>query len=361
MRWNTQTAQGDTEERTGGAPLIPLAGLLRAVRTPEFQGITFHEVAARSALNKVPPASSMPFRWTINPYRGCSHACVYCFARGTHTYLDLDAGLDFDRQLVVKVNVVDVLKAELARPSWSREHVALGTNTDPYQRAEGRYALMPGIIRALAESGTPFSILTKGTLLARDLPLLKAAAAHVPVGTAISLAMLDPELQSMIEPGTPAPAARLSLISKLRDAGLACGVMAMPILPWLTDGEDQLDALFGSLAAAGATGVTAGALHLRPGTKEWFLQWLAREHPRLVGRYRRLYGNGAYAPKDYRAWLARRVNAAKTRHGFGGSESFGHRMAGSGGPEGTGPDGTGPGGSEPAIELRPAGVQGELF
>ena len=327
MRWNTQTAEAE-QSGAEGPPLIPLAGLLRAVRTPEFQGITFHEVAARSALNKVPPASSMPFRWTINPYRGCSHACVYCFARGTHKYLDLDAGLDFDRQLVVKVNVVEVLRAELARPSWRREHVALGTNTDPYQRAEGRYALMPGIIRALADSGTPFSVLTKGTLLARDLPLLKSAAAHVPVGAAISLAMLDPELQSVVEPGTPSPAARLALISKLRDAGMPCGVMAMPILPWLTDGEEQLDALFGALAAAGASGVTAGALHLRPGTKEWFMQWLAREHPQLVGRYRRLYGQGAYAPKDYRAWLGRRVGAAKARHGFGRPDTVGHRMPG---------------------------------
>lgn len=326
MRWNTQTAQADNDERQSEAPLIPLSGLLRAVRTPEFHGITFHEVAARSALNKVPPASSMPFRWTINPYRGCSHACVYCFARGTHQYLDLDSGLDFDRQLVVKVNVVEVLKAELARPSWKREHVALGTNTDPYQRAEGRYALMPGIIRALTDSGTPFSILTKGTLLARDLPLLKAAAAQVSVGAAVSLAVLDPELQGALEPGTPTPSARLTLISKLREAGLDCGVMAMPILPWLTDSEDHLDALFGSLAKAGATGVTAGALHLRPGTKEWFMQWLAREHPRLVGPYRRLYGQGAYAPKEYRTWLAQRVKAAKARHRFIRQESFAHRM-----------------------------------
>jgi DNA repair photolyase len=353
MRWNTQTAHGESNDtQAGEAPLIPLAGLLRAVRTPEFHGITFHEVAARSALNKVPPASSMPFRWTINPYRGCSHACVYCFARGTHQYLDLDAGLDFDRQLVVKVNVVEVLRAELARASWKREHVALGTNTDPYQRAEGRYALMPGIIRALADSGTPFSVLTKGTLLARDLPLLKAAAANVPVRAAISLAVLDPQLQACLEPGTPTPSARLTLISKLRDAGLACGVMAMPILPWLTDGEDHLDALFGALSAAGATGVTAGALHLRPGTKEWFMQWLSREHPELVGRYARLYGKGAYAPKEYRTWLAGRVNAAKARYHFAGRPSFAHRV--------------GAGGADAELHEAPAtprahAVQEELF
>lgn len=336
MRWNTQTVTeplpGADANLPAQPPLLSLAGALRTVRTPEFQGITFHEVAAKSALNKVPPASSMPFRWTVNPYRGCSHACVYCFARNTHTYLDLNAGLDFDRQLVVKVNVGEVLRAEVSRPSWGREHVALGTNTDPYQRAEGRYALMPRIIRALADSGTPFSILTKGTLLARDIPLLKEAGAHVPIGAAISLAVLDPELQHALEPGTPSPSARLTLVSRLRDAGLGCGVMAMPILPWLTDSEEHLDSLMGALARAGATGVTAGALHLRPGTREWFMGWLARTQPRLVGPYRRLYAKGAYAPAEYRAWLGRRVAAAKARHGFrkgsDGADSFGHRDAG---------------------------------
>ncbi|MDQ4492176.1 Rv2578c family radical SAM protein [Sinomonas sp. ASV486] len=335
MRWNTQTVAeplpGSDSGLPAQPPLLSLAGALRTVRTPEFQGITFHEVAAKSALNKVPPASSMPFRWTVNPYRGCSHACVYCFARNTHTYLDLDAGLDFDRQLVVKVNVAEVLRAEVSKPSWDREHVALGTNTDPYQRAEGRYALMPGIIRALAGSGTPFSILTKGTLLARDIPLLKAAGANVPIGAGISLAVLDPELQAAIEPGTPSPAARLTLISRLREAGLPCGVMVMPILPWLTDSEEHLDALMGKLAAAGATGVTTGALHLRPGTRDWFMGWLARTNPHLVGRYRSLYAKGAYAPAEYRSWLGKRVAAAKARHGFGRGferdEAFGHRDA----------------------------------
>jgi DNA repair photolyase len=347
MRWNTQTVAEPLPETDSGRPaqppLLSLAGALRTVRTPEFQGITFHEVAAKSALNKVPPASSMPFRWTVNPYRGCSHACVYCFARNTHTYLDLDAGLDFDRQLVVKVNVGEVLRAEVSKASWRREHVALGTNTDPYQRAEGRYALMPGIIRALADSGTPFSILTKGTLLARDLPLLKAAGTQVPIGAGISLAVLDPALQATLEPGTPSPAARLRLVSRLRDAGLPCGVMAMPILPWLTDSEEALDALMAELAAAGATGVTAGALHLRPGTREWFMSWLAHEHPRLVGPYQRLYAKSAYAPKEYRAWLGRRVARAKARHGFGRGferdEAFGHRdmHVQTAGPDASGP------------------------
>lgn len=312
MRWRDQKLTPDNA--VPQAPLLPLAGLVRSVRTPEFDGITFHEVAARSVLNKVPPTSSMPFSWTINTFRGCSHACVYCFARKTHSYLDLDTGLDFDAQLVVKTNAVEVLERELARPSWQREHVALGTNTDPYQRAEGRYRLMPGIISALADSGTPFSILTKGTLLARDLPLLSAAAESVPIGMGISLALIDPVLAEAIEPGTPAPRARLALISRLRDAGLPCGVMAMPILPWLTDGDESLDQLFGQLAAAGATGVTAGPLHLRPGSREWFMQWLAVHHPALVPKYQRLYRGGSYGGQEYRDWLAGRIRVFLKKH-----------------------------------------------
>ncbi|ALE05373.1 DNA repair photolyase [Arthrobacter sp. ERGS1:01] len=330
MRWTTQQLDQPLFPEQGAAgpaatvPLLPLAGLVKSVQTPDFAGITFHEVLSKSALNKVPATSTMPFEWTVNPYRGCSHACVYCFARKSHTYLDFDSGVDFDSQVVVKINVANVLRKELFKPSWHRPHVALGTNTDPYQRAEGRYKLMPGIISALADSGTPFSILTKGTLLARDIPLLREAGRQVSVGMGISLALLDEDLAAAIEPGTPAPRARLALIGKLRDAGLPCGVMAMPILPWLTDSEEALDALFGALAGAGATGVSAGALYLRPGTREWFMQWLAREYPALVERYQGLYGQGAYASKEYRQWLAARVNAAKRRHGFAGTDGFIH-------------------------------------
>ncbi len=168
--------------------------------------------------------------------------CRYCFARPTHEYLDFDCGTDFDTQVVVKTNVADVLRRELHRPSWRRETVALGTNTDPYQRAEGRYALMPGIIGALAESGTPLSILTKGTLLRRDLPLIAEAARQVPVSVAVSLAVGDPELHRDVEPGTPTPQARLGLIAAIRDAGLDCHVMVAPVLPHLTDSVEHLDA-----------------------------------------------------------------------------------------------------------------------
>lgn len=337
MRWDSQQPgasnpsddDADSADPTAALPiqaaLLPIKGFLRSVKSPEFAGVTFHEVLSKSLLNKVPATSSMPFQWTINPYRGCSHACVYCFARKTHTYLDFDPGLDFDSQVVVKVNAVEVLKAELAKPSWQHPPVALGTNTDPYQRAEGRYQLMPGIIRALADSGTPFSILTKGTLLSRDIPVLKEAVKRVPIGMGISLALLDEELGKILEPGTPSPKARLNLVSRLRDAGLPCGVMAMPILPWLSDSDEALDSLFAALSGAGASGVTAGALYLRPGTREWFMGWLAREHPKLVGKYRRLYGAGSYAPKEYRQWLAAKVNAAKARHGFARTQAYMHR------------------------------------
>ncbi|MCQ6270033.1 Rv2578c family radical SAM protein [Pseudarthrobacter sp. R1] len=328
MRWDAQALlPPPAETLAAGAPtaLLPLAGLVRSVTTPDFAGITFHEVTAKSVLNKIPAGSRMPFEWTINPYRGCSHACVYCFARKTHTYLDFDAGLDFDSQVVVKVNAAEVLRKELAKPSWTRQQVALGTNTDPYQRAEGRYQLMPGIISALADSGTPLSILTKGTLLARDIPLLKSAATQVPVGVGISLAMTDEALSEAVEPGTPGPRARLKLVSRLRDAGLPCGVMAMPILPWLSDSDEALDSLFASLASAGATGVTAGALYLKPGTREWFMKWIAANHPGLAGHYRRLYGTGSYASKEYRAWLAGKGRYFKARHGFSHSSGFSHR------------------------------------
>ncbi|HEX5811549.1 MAG TPA: intein-containing Rv2578c family radical SAM protein [Pseudonocardia sp.] len=237
-----------------------------------------------------------------------------CFARNTHTYLDLDAGADFDRQIVVKVNVARVLERELRAPRWQREPVAMGTNTDPYQRAEGRYRLMPGIVDALAGSGTPFSVLTKGTVLTRDLPRLRAASADVPVGLGVSIALLDRELQARLEPGAPSPEARLQLVRRITDAGLPCGVMVAPVLPLLTDSAEALDALLARIAAAGATGATVLALHLRPGAREWFQAWLAREYPALVEPYARLYRRGSYVDAAYRRALAERVAPLLRRH-----------------------------------------------
>ena len=312
MRWDNQGVRVDD----GALPGLQRIGFVRSVRTPQFEGITFHEVLCKSALNKVPNAAMLPFRYTVNGYRGCSHACRYCFARPTHEYLDLDCGTDFDTQVVVKTNVADVLRRELHRRSWQRETVALGTNTDPYQRAEGRYALMPGIIGALADSGTPFSILTKGTLLRRDLPLIVDAAKRVDVSVAVSLAVGDPDLHKDVEPGTPTPSARLGLIAAIRDAGLDCHVMVAPVLPMLTDSVEHLDNLLGQIAAAGANGVTVFGLHLRGSTRGWFMSWLARSHPELVGEYRQLYRRGAYLPPDYRDMLRDRVTPLVAKHGL---------------------------------------------
>jgi DNA repair photolyase len=342
MRWDAQGVSVDD----GALPGLQRIGFIRSVRTPQFEGITFHEVLCKSALNKVPNArpnvagrptprqnvagrpaprpnvagrptpSMLPFNFTVNGYRGCSHACRYCFARPTHEYLDLDCGTDFDTQVVVKTNVADVLRRELARPSWRRETVALGTNTDPYQRAEGRYALMPGIIAALADSGTPFSILTKGTLLRRDLPLITEAARDVEVSVAVSLAVGDPELHREVEPGTPTPQARLALISAIREAGLDCHVMVAPILPYLTDSAEHLDSLLAQIAAAGATSVTAFGLHLRGSTRGWFMNWLARTRPELLAEYRELYRRGAYLPADYRKTLHDRATPLINKHGL---------------------------------------------
>jgi DNA repair photolyase len=314
MRWEAQRLDLDEPTTLPGMPSI--RGLLRSVQVPEFPGLTFHEVRSRSALNKVPGDSAMPFPYTINPYRGCSHSCVYCFARKTHEWLEFDSGRDFDTQVVVKTNLAEVLRRELARPTWTREHVALGTNTDPYQRAEGRYKLMPGVIRALAESGTPFSILTKGTLLRRDVPLLAEAAGQVPLGLGVSMAIWDDDLHEALEPGVPTPRARLDLVRALADTGLPCGVFLAPVLPGLTDDEDSLDAALGGIAAAGATGVTVIPLHLRPGAREWFMAWLRSAHPELVPRYERMYARRAYVSAEYRTWLAQRVAPLLARHGL---------------------------------------------
>ncbi len=297
-----------------------LHGFVRSVTTPEFAGLTFHEVHAKSALNAVPGPSAMPFDWTVNPYRGCTHACVYCFARPTHEYLEFDGGRDFDTQIVVKINIVDVLRRELRAARWQRETVALGTNTDPYQRPEGRYSLMPGIITALAESGTPLSILTKGTLLRRDLPLLGEVRGTVPVDVSMSIAIGDESLRRRLEPGAPSFDARLATIRAAANAGLRPCVFLMPILPHLTDSVEILDDTLGRIADAGASRVVFGALHLKPGVKEWFWEWLERERPDLSPAYRGLYpGRSAIAPKGYRKWLSARVRPLLRRHRLVGS------------------------------------------
>jgi len=240
-----------------------------------------------------------------------------CFARNTHTYLDLDAGHDFDSKVIVKVNAPELLRKKLASPGWPGEHIAMGTNVDCYQRAEGKYELMRGIIAALRDAANPFSILTKGTLILRDLDLLLEAAEVTDVGLNVSAAFVDKSLWRAIEPGTPAPERRLEACATLNDNGLRCGVLMGPIVPYLSDSPAQLEAAVRQIAAAGATHVSPIVLHLRPGTREWFLGWLRTAHPELAGRYAALYRRGAYAPKDYQEEIAGRVRELAGRYGVG--------------------------------------------
>src|SRR5918911_2306083 len=228
MRWDELKISNE-EERT--LPGYRDAAVVRRFDAPEALNIRFYEVRAKSALNRVPEASQVPFRWTINPYRGCSHSCVYCFARPTHKYLDMNAREDFEREIVVKVNVPELLRRELARPSWKREHVALGTNTDPYQWVEGRYKLMPGIWEAFRDFANPCSILTKSPLLLRDLKLLQEVAERAPITANLSVPTLDEKVWRETEPHTPHPRKRLEAVAQLKGAGIPSGASLAPPPP----------------------------------------------------------------------------------------------------------------------------------
>ena len=240
-----------------------------------------------------------------------------CFARNSHTYLDLDAGQDFNSKVVVKVNAPELLRAKLASPRWRGEHIAMGTNVDCYQRAEGRYELMRPIIAALRDAANPFSILTKGTLILRDLDLLREAAEVTDVGLNVSAAFIDKSLWRAIEPGAPAPERRLEACAALNGSGLRCGVLMGPVVPYLSDSPAQLAAAVRQIAETGAAHVTPIVLHLRPGAREWFCSWLRTAHPELLPRYAELYERGAYAPRAYQARIAGQVRELAERYGVG--------------------------------------------
>ncbi|MGW4523056.1 radical SAM protein [Amycolatopsis sp. NPDC004378] len=313
MRWSGQRADRVDEGALPG--LARLTGFVRSVRTPEFRGVTFHEVLAKSALNHVPAdARMLPGEYTINPYRGCTHACQYCFARPTHTRLGLNIAGDFDNEVIVKTNIVEVLRNELARKRKLPPQVAFGTNTDVYQRAEGRYELMPGIIDALSGHRVPFSILTKGPLIRRDLPALVHASARCTVHLGVSLSMLDEELQQSVEFGTATTSARLATVRAIREAGLPCTVFLSPILPYLSDSVAQLEELVAAVAAAGATDVLFHPLYLSSGVKDVFFAWLRSAHPALVPDYTRLYSSGSETA--YRHEIAARIRPVIARYGF---------------------------------------------
>ena len=311
VRWDHLSASLEDPQR----PLPKLGGeaVVRTFDAPEAMGIRFHEVNAKSALNKVHPAARMPFTWTINPYRGCSQACLFCFARRTHVYLGLNAAEDFEREIVVKVNVPEKLRAELARPSWKREQVALGTNTDPYQWVESRYKLMPGIWQALLDYDTPGSLVSKSPLCLRDIELLKELAAGPGFQAFLSVPTLDERAWRETEPHTPSPRARIEAVRKLNDAGVPAGVLIAPLMPGINDTPDEVAEIVRLADDAGATSVGAVALHLRREVKDVFFDWLKERRPELLDRYKELYAKGAYAPSEERKRLQALTDVPRRR------------------------------------------------
>jgi DNA repair photolyase len=312
VRWNNLLAEAE-EART--LPGYRDPAVVRRFDAPEALDTRFYEVRCKSAINKVPEKSRMPFRHTINPYRGCTHACNFCFARPTHKFLDFDAGRDFEREIVVKVNLPEVLRAELARPSWGREHVALGTNTDPYQWVEGRYRLMPEIWRALLESGTPCSLLTKSPLMLRDVDVLRELAETVGFTANVSVPTLDEKAWRATEPHTPHPRKRLEAIAELGRAGIPTGVLIAPLMPGINDSPEQVARILELATEAGAGSISGITLHLRGEVRDVFMEWLRAERPDLVEHYERLYARGAYAPRAERERHGKLVREARARTG----------------------------------------------
>jgi DNA repair photolyase len=318
LRWKLVDDQAGAESTLFPDDLF----MERHVGTGEYRGMEFLHVNAKRVINEVPKSSRMAFRYTINPYRGCSHRCNYCFARPTHEYLGLGIGADFDSKIVVKVNAVERARAEVRSPKWAGDHIAMGTNTDPYQKAEGKYHLTRGIVEALGQAANPFSILTKSTLVLRDLDVLTAAAARTSVRLNFSIGTLDRDVWRLTEPGTPPPDKRVDAVRRLNEAGIPCGVLIAPVLPGLSDGPEQLSAVVDACVAAGAVSISAISLHLRPGVREHYLGWLQDARPDLVRLYeQRFTGRGgprAYQPKAVQEELStqvrRLVRAAEGRY-----------------------------------------------
>ena len=310
------------ENEAGGALFADERRAERHVGRGADAGMEFLHVNARSIINTVPAESRMPFRHTINPYRGCSHACVYCFARPTHDYLGLGIGTDFERKIVVKVNAVERLRAELRARSWNGDHIAMGTNTDPYQHAEGKYHLTRGIVETLSGARNPFSILTKSTLILRDAAALAAACKRTDVGVSFSIGTLDRSVWKLTEPGTPPPDRRVEALRRLTAMGIPCGVLVAPVLPGLSDSEAQLTEVVAACADAGALSISGVALHLRGPLRTHYLDWLQGARPDLVRLHRERFRRGAYQEDDERQRIEGIVKVAARRWGVTGRNRY---------------------------------------
>ncbi len=315
VRWDGQDVGREREARLPG---LAEPSTTRTFDAPEAMGMRFHEVEARSALNRV-PGRSLPFNWTVNPYRGCSHACTYCFARPTHRYLDLNAREDFEREIVVKVNVPERLRAELRRPSWKGEAVALGTNTDPYQWVEGRYGLTRAIWEVLLEARNPATVLTKSPLLLRDIDLFKKLVDAAGFAASLSIPTIDERAWRASEPRTPHPRKRIEAVAELNRAGVPAHVLIAPLMPGINDSPKQVEEILALCGEAGATTVGGLGLHLKGEVREIFLDWLRGYRPDLLDRYERLYAGGAFLPRQERDRLAGLIKRGRRRAGVGAS------------------------------------------
>jgi DNA repair photolyase len=293
------------------ADLVKAGGveaLTEAVRRAD--AARYQEVECRSALNAV---KGMPFKWTLNPYRGCTHGCHYCYARRYHAQFELGADDEFASVILVKTNLVEVLRKELRRPSWAHELVALGTATDCYQPIEGSYQLTRGSLEALCEVGNPASVVTKGPMIVRDKDVLVDLSARADCHVCISVPCVDEDVWRALEPGTAHPLQRLRAVRELVDAGIHAGVLMAPIVPGISSRPALLERTVEAAIDHGAQFIWSNVMHLEDGTRDHFMRWLEAERPELVDGYRRLYAT-KYAPREYRAEVKKVMDGLRTKH-----------------------------------------------
>jgi DNA repair photolyase len=293
------------------ADLVKAGGadaLTEAIRRAD--AARYQEVQCRSALNAV---KGMPFKWTLNPYRGCTHGCHYCYARRYHAQFELGADDEFASVILVKTNLLDVLRRELRKPSWAREHVAIGTATDCYQPIEGSYKLTRGALEILCEFGNPGSVVTKGPMIVRDKDVLIDLSKRTDFTVCISVPCVDEDVWRALEPGTAHPMQRLRAVGELVDAGVHAGVLMAPIVPGISSRPALLEQTVRAAVDHGARFVGSNVLHLEGGTRDHFMRWLAAERPELLEGYRKLYAT-KYAPQAYRAEVKRLLDWFRTKY-----------------------------------------------
>ena len=296
--------------KEGGA-----AALTDAVRRAD--SARYQEVRCRSALN---PVKGMPFAWTLNPYRGCTHACHYCYARRYHTQFELGADDEFASMIFVKTNFVEVLRRELERPSWAGEYVAVGTATDCYQPIEGHYKLTRKALEVLNEHRNPVGVVTKGPMIVRDRDVLASMSARGGCSVYMSVPCVDEDVWRALEPGTAHPLQRLRAVRELVDAGVRAGVLMNPIVPGISSKPKLLEQTMQAIAEHGAHFVGCNVMHLEGGTRDHFMRWLEQEHPHLVDGYRQLYP-GKYAPSAYRKEVQSVVRELRKKYGIAGRDT----------------------------------------